>query len=82
MREIELAGRAATPYVCGMLTETELTLINEAMRRYAQAPAVITCSNPDVIARLYPEVIPALGRYGTNPALELAFDLVPTISEV
>jgi hypothetical protein len=59
-----------------MLTETELTLINEAMRRYDPKPrSVITCSYPDVIARLYPKVISALWLYGTNPALDLALEL-------
>ena len=59
-----------------MLTETELTLMNEAMRRYDPKPAaVITCSNPDAIARLYPEVVSALSLYGTNPALDLVLEL-------
>ena len=60
-----------------MLTETELELINEAMRRYGPGnnPAVIACNNPAVIARLYPEVISALWLYGTTPALDLVFKL-------
>ena len=52
-----------------MLTETELELINEAMRRYGPG------NNPAVIARLYPEVISALWLYGTTPALDLVFKL-------
>jgi len=61
----------------GMLTETELELINEAMRRYGPGnnPAVIACNNPAVIARLYPEVISALWLYGTTPALGLVLKL-------
>jgi hypothetical protein len=60
-----------------MLTETELELINEAMRRYGPGnnPAVIACNNPEVIARVYPKVISALWQYGTNPAFDLAIRL-------
>jgi hypothetical protein len=58
-----------------MLTEMELELINEAMRRYGNNPTVIACNNPDVIARVHPEVISALWVYGTNPALDLALEL-------
>ena len=56
------------------LTETELKLIKEAMRRYGPEKHV-DCNNPEVIAALYPEVISALWLYGTNPALDLVFKL-------
>jgi hypothetical protein len=57
-----------------MLTETELKLINEAMRRYG-AEKHVDCKNPEVIAALYPKVISALWVYGTNPAIDLALEL-------
>jgi hypothetical protein len=60
-----------------MLTEMELELINEAMRRYGPGsnPAVIACNYPALIARLHPKVISALWHYGTNPAFDLAIEL-------
>ena len=58
-----------------MLTETELELINEAIRRYDPNHAVIDCKNPAVIVRLYPEVRAALWLYGTNPARHLVCKL-------
>jgi hypothetical protein len=59
-----------------MLTETELELINEAMRRYGpKNVAVIDCKNLELVGRLYPKVISALWLYGTTPALDLVLKL-------